>query len=136
VQCKQKPGTEDGKPVTMWMLVHYYWTIDQAEDQLRQRLAREALDGSAASRYKLGAFVKSRAKSEDEWRRGMELIINAAELGDSMAQVALAMEYESGANVETDMNMAVKWYMKAAEQGNVFAVDHLRSLNPVRVPRP
>jgi TPR repeat protein len=66
----------------------------------------------------------------------MELIISAAELGDSMAQVALAMEYESGANVETDMNMAVKWYMKAAEQGNVFAVDHLRSLNPVRVRRP
>jgi TPR repeat protein len=59
----------------------------------------------------------------------MELIIDAAERGDPMAQVMLAVEYESGANVGRDLTVARGWYAKAAEQGNVFAADHLRVLD-------
>jgi TPR repeat protein len=46
-----------------------------------------------------------------------------------MAQVLLAVEYESGANVGRDMTVARSWYGKAAAQGNVFAADHLRVLD-------
>jgi TPR repeat protein len=46
-----------------------------------------------------------------------------------MAQVLLAVEYESGANVGRDMAVARRWYAKAAEQGNVIAADHLRVLD-------
>jgi len=56
----------------------------------------------------------------------MSLIIDAAEQGDPMAQVMLAIEYESGANVDRDLDVALRWYTKAAQQGNVFAKDHLR----------
>jgi TonB family protein len=124
-QCKQTPGTVGGKPATMWAFAHYFWYINNYE-KLKRRLAREALSGKPGARYQLGATLKMNATYEEMWRNGMELIIDAAQQGDPMAQVMLAIEYESGANVDRDMAVALRWYTKAAEQGNVFAKDHLR----------
>ena len=42
-----------------------------------------------------------------------------AELGVSNAQFALGLMYEIGEGVEQDIDQAVKWYGKAAEQGLV-----------------
>jgi TonB family protein len=125
LQCAQTPGTIAGKPTTMWAFTYYFWYINNF-DGLKRRLAREALAGKAGARFQLGSILKMRATYEEMWRSGMELIIDAAELGDPMAQVMLAIEYETGANVEKDMIVARRWYGKAAEQGNVFAADHLR----------
>jgi TonB family protein len=127
LQCTHRPGTIGGKPATMWSYVVYFWYINN-DEKLKRRLAREALDGKAGARFQLGLILKMRATYEEMWRNGMELIIDAAEQGDPMAQVMLAVEYESGANVERDMTVARRWYGKAAEQGNVFAADHLRVL--------
>jgi len=125
LQCKHTPGTLGGKPTTMWAFVHYFWYINNVEN-LRRKLAREALAGKPGARYQLGATLKMRATYEEMWRSGMTLIIDAAEQGDPMAQVMLAIEYESGANVDRDLDVALHWYTKAAQQGNVFAKDHLR----------
>lgn len=125
LQCKHTPGTIGGKPATMWAFVHYFWYINNVEN-LRRKLARETLAGKPGARYQLGATLKMRATYEEMWRSGMTLIIDAAEQGDPMAQVMLAIEYESGANVDRDMDVALRWYTKAAAQGNVFAQDHLR----------
>lgn len=131
LQCKQTPGTIAGKPATMWAFVHYFWYINNHE-KLKRRLAREALNGKVNSRYQLGVILKSNATYEEMWREGMTFIIEAAELGDPMAQVMLAIEYESGANVGRDMAIAESWYRKAAAQGNVFAADHLRVIGAAR----
>lgn len=131
LQCQHTPGTIGGKPATMWAFVHYFWTINNSEN-LKRRLAREALAGKPGARYQLGALLKMRATYEEMWRSGMELIIDAAEQGDPMAQVMLAIEYESGANVDRDLQVALRWYAKAADQGNVFAKDHLRIMRDAR----
>lgn len=131
LQCRHTPGTVGGKPVTMWAFVHYFWIINNSEN-LKRRLARESLAGKPGARYQLGALLKMRATYEEMWRSGMELIIDAAEQGDPMAQVMLAIEYESGANVDRDMDAALRWFNKAAAQGNVFAQDHLRIMSMPR----
>jgi len=130
LQCKQSPGMVDGKPTTMWGFVHYFWYINNY-DKLKRRLARESLAGNATARYQLGATLKMNATYEEMWRNGMGLIIDAAEQGNQMAQVMLAIEYESGANVDRDLDVAMRWYNKAAAQGNVFSQDHLRIMQGV-----
>lgn len=44
-----------------------------------------------------------------------------AELGDSRAQVKLAMEYESGTNRPNNIDHAIQWYKQAAMQDNTTA---------------
>lgn len=44
-----------------------------------------------------------------------------AELGDSRAQVKLAMEYESGTNRPINLDHAIQWYKQAAMQDNTTA---------------
>jgi TonB family protein len=125
LRCAQSPGTFNGKPTTMWGFVHHFWTINN-DDKTRRRLARETLAGNATARYQLGAMLKMNATYEEMWRDGMTMIIEAAEMGQPMAQVMLAMEYESGVNVDRDDKVALKWYRKAAAQGNTIAIDQLR----------
>jgi len=48
-----------------------------------------------------------------------------AELGDPYEQVALATRYATGEDVPQDYSMALRWLLKAAEQGHVGAQDTL-----------
>jgi putative methionine-R-sulfoxide reductase with GAF domain len=48
-----------------------------------------------------------------------------AELGDPYEQVALATRYATGEDVPQDYSMALRWFLKAAEQGHVGAQDTL-----------
>jgi TPR repeat protein/putative methionine-R-sulfoxide reductase with GAF domain len=50
-----------------------------------------------------------------------------AEVGDPYEQVALATRYARGEDVPQDFSMAVRWYLRAAEQGHVGAQDSLGS---------
>lgn len=50
-----------------------------------------------------------------------------AEIGDPYEQVALATRYATGEDVPQDYSMAVRWYLRAAEQGHVGAQDALGS---------
>ena len=50
-----------------------------------------------------------------------------AEVGDPYEQAALAIRYARGEDVTQDYSMAVRWYLRAAEQGHVDAQDALGS---------
>jgi len=50
-----------------------------------------------------------------------------AEVGDPYEQAALALHYAKGEDVPQDYSMAVRWYLRAAEQGHVGAQDALGS---------
>ena len=56
---------------------------------------------------------------------GLNEIRKRAELGDPYEQVALATRYAIGEDVPQDYSMAVRWFLKAAEQGHVGAQDTL-----------
>lgn len=125
-KCRHSPGTVDGQAVTMWTPVQYLWTIDPSNGKTLAKLKQAALDGSAQARYVLSAIIESRAKTDEERAAALKLVAVAAEAGEPMAQVSLARRYESGKQIPRDMAEARRWYGKAAEQGNVIAVDRLR----------
>ena len=48
-----------------------------------------------------------------------------AEKGNAEAQRELGAMFENGKGVQVDTKEAEKWYRKAAEQGNIYAQEHL-----------
>lgn len=127
-KCPHTPATVDGRPVTMWGQVQYVWTIEPSSGKMLKGLQQAALDGNLDARYALGAILDSPGRSEAEQAAGLKLVISAAEAGQPMAQLALAGKYESGKRIPRDMAEAHRLYAKAAAQGNVVAIDHLRVL--------
>jgi GAF domain-containing protein len=57
----------------------------------------------------------------------LEGVRKRAEVGDPYEQVTLATRYATGEDVPQDYSMAVRWYLRAAEQGHVGAQDALGS---------
>jgi len=55
----------------------------------------------------------------------MQVLQEAAELGSPEAQHEMAKLYERGEGVQQDINKAITWYQKAAEQGYVGAQNSL-----------
>ena len=51
-----------------------------------------------------------------------------AELGNADAQYKLGVMYYHGDGVEKDLNESIKWFKKAAEQGDVVAKHWLNTL--------
>ena len=51
-----------------------------------------------------------------------------AEQGDAVAQFNLGVKYDNGQGVPQDYAEAVKWYRKAAEQGDAGAIVVLKAL--------
>jgi TonB family protein len=125
-KCRQVPGQVNGEPVTMWVSVQYLWSIEPSNGKFLKGLKQAALDGNAEARYLLGTTVGLHGKTEDERTAALKLVIIAAEAGDPMAQIALAAKYEGGKQIARDMDEARRWYGKAAAQGNIVAIDHLR----------
>jgi protein TonB len=124
--CRFTPGQVGSRPVAMWMQVPYIWALDPSYAKLAPKLAEASFGGNAGARYLLGVVLERRAKSEAERREAMQLTVSAAELGEPMAQIALGERYEDGKLVDKDMDEARRWYARAAAQGNVYAIDHLR----------
>jgi len=58
---------------------------------------------------------------DNDHKSALPLCKQAAEQGDSSAQVNLGMMYDNGRGTPKDDKQAVYWYTQAAEQGNVDA---------------
>jgi putative methionine-R-sulfoxide reductase with GAF domain len=57
--------------------------------------------------------------------QNLDEVRKRAELGDPYEQVAIATRYATGEDVPQDYSMAMRWFLKAAEQGHVGAQDTL-----------
>ncbi|MFC5546980.1 TonB family protein [Massilia aerilata] len=131
-KCRHMPGIVNGQAVTMWMTVQYLWTIDPSSGKTLAKLKQAALEGNAQARYVLSTIIESRAKTDEERAAGLKLVPLAAEAGEPMAQVSLARRYESGKQLPRDLDEARRWYDRAAAQGNVIAIDHLRFIGEAK----
>ena len=58
-------------------------------------------------------------------KKAFALFHQAANQGESDAQVSLGFAYEKGDGVSKDLKQALAWYKKAAEQGNTIAQHNL-----------
>ena len=74
----------------------------------------------------LGAFAQNDINS----------IKKAAEQGDAQAQFNLGNCYAKGEGVSKDLKEAVKWWCRAADQGNAKAQEALKNLNAKEISTP
>lgn len=126
--CVHAPGRVNDQPVTMWGPVQHIWSVDPSNGKWFAGLKQAALDGDVKARYVLGVMLGMPGRTEAEQDAGQQLVTSAAQAGDAMAQIALAAKYEAGKRVPRDIPEAHRWYAKAAAQGNIVAIDHLRLL--------
>ena len=64
-------------------------------------------------------------ESKQDIPRGVSLVKDAAESGNSAAQEMLGRYYAEGFGVEKNTTQAIEWYKKAASQGNQKAKEAL-----------
>jgi len=72
--------------------------------------------------------AREEAERAAEEARSFKKILKAAEQGDAVAQFSLGVMYYKGHGVPENDAEAVKWYSKAAEQGNEGAKKMLKAL--------
>lgn len=127
-KCRYKPGTVDGKPVEMWFVLDWLWKLEDhwGTSDLVEKLATTAANGDLNARLQLSMMLYRKAKTDDERNRATILLRDAAEQGQAMAQYRLGASYENGNGVDVDIEEALRWYEKAAAQGNVLAIERLR----------
>ena len=68
-------------------------------------------------------------QKEGDTRKSVIWWQQAAELGDSAAQVYLGYAYLNGNGISRNLELAKKWLTKAAEQGDEWAQEGLDELN-------
>ena len=71
---------------------------------------------------------KEESKVDEEISAEIKELKEKALAGDASAQLFLGQSYQRGSGVEKDLNEAVKWLRKSAEQGNVYAPHILKKL--------
>lgn len=74
-----------------------------------------------------GKAGKAFRKTDTYKKQWLSLTLHHAEEGNSIAQNLLGYMYDNGETVSQDKAEAVKWYRKAAEQGNERAKNNLKN---------
>lgn len=129
--CVFRPVIANGQAVAMWFPVAYQWFVDDFSRyaKARRRLQRILKDkpDDADALYYYSLLKNDSAASDADREQAEAMLKRAAELGHAFAQVKVGMNYERGNGVQADQAEALRWYQKAAAQGNVIAIQRLES---------
>jgi TonB family protein len=127
-KCVFKPATNGGVATESWAPVAYNWFIGYDPAMIRRRhdLAIAADKGDVAARYHLSLILSINANNDAERDLALVLLRTAAERGHAHAQFDLGRRYEKGTGGHADIEEALRWYQKAAAQGDVLAIQRLR----------
>lgn len=88
-----------------------------------------AAQGYADSIFRLGIFYSNGFCARQDLEKSDELILEAANRGSIGAQVTIAYAYETkDSRTIEDIDTAIFWYQKAAEQGYEWAEERLVEL--------
>ena len=60
----------------------------------------------------------------------MVVLLNAAERGHAQAQFDLGDRYEKGKDLKANLDEAIRWYQKSAEQDDPLAIQRMKQLEP------
>ena len=91
------------------------------EEAVGQNIEIAAARGETWALTMLGKNKVERAVDPEQIREGVAMVRKAADKGDAGAQYELAFMYAEGRGVIKDLELALLWGRKAAEQGNVEA---------------
>jgi TonB family protein len=127
-KCVFKPEIENGKPIEAWVPVQYLWTIEGNTGMVHAKhvAAVAARKGDPNALYRLSILLNAAPNSDADRESSVVLLKSAAEKGAAAAQFELGRRYEKGSGMTANPEEAMRWYEKAAAQGDVLAVQRLR----------
>jgi TonB family protein len=128
-KCVFRPPTDHGEPVETWQPVTYKWSLDDGDSMARAKQALEAAanNGDPNALYRLSALMSMTAKSDADRQSAFVLLQSAADKGVAPAQFRLGRAYEKGYRVKANLEEAMRWYERAAAQGDELAIERMRS---------
>ena len=88
-----------------------------AENDVPDKLRRDAEQGDASAQYNLGLTYDNGIGVPQDHAEAAEWTRRAAEQGHAMAQYNLGLTYAKGEGLPQDFAEAVQWYRRAAKQG-------------------
>lgn len=119
-------------------LIEYILSSEKGfEDQLARQIAIEALKNHSnktasemLSKYETSWNYQDgkRAYLQGDYTTALEKFEGLAESGHTESQHYLGVIYEEGKGVAKDAKTAIKWYLKAAQQGNTDAHTRLERI--------
>jgi TonB family protein len=131
-KCLFKPATSGGNPVESWFPVQYKWSLedDPGMSRAKHDAAIAAAKGDLAAAYQLSMLLLMTAKTDADREHSLAVLRSAADQGYAPAQFSLGRHYEDGDRMKADLEEALRWYQKAAAQGDVLAIQRLQEGAP------
>jgi TonB family protein len=130
-KCVFKPATDGGKAVEWWGPIDFVWMLDDpGRSRIKDEMETAASKGDVAARYKLSLVLLQSAKTDADREHALAVMRSAADLGYAHAQFELGRRYEKGNGMKADTEEALRWYQKAAAQGDMFAIQRLKVRAP------
>lgn len=129
MKCLWKPRAGGDGPAERWVRIAYVWTIE-GDSELRSakaQAAQGARNGDVAALYRISRLLEVKPKDDQDRRDSLTMLRGAAQQGYAPAQFALGRRYENGDGMSADIEEALRWYRKAADQGDVFAIQRLET---------
>lgn len=126
-KCVFKPASDGGPGAGSWVRTEYRWLSDDDPElsRAKQRAAIAGDKGSLAARYRLSVLLSATAATDADRELALVVLRSAAGLGSAPAQFDLGRKYEKGDGIKADPAEALRWYRKAAAQGDVLAIQRL-----------
>lgn len=126
-KCVFTPATLDGKPLETWVEVAYVWSIsdDPGMKRAQHEAAAAAVKGDVNARYRLARILLAIAKTDADRERALIVLMSAAEQGHPHAQFEAGRLYEKGVDIDANPEEAMRWYRKAAAQGDKLALQRI-----------
>ena len=133
--CVFRPAELHGKAVPAWASVSYHWFLEDDSDMSRVSkrldLALQENKDDANALYYYALLALKHPASDADRARARALLKRATELGHAHAQFKTGQYYEQGIGGPANQAEALRWYKKAAAQGDVFAIQQLETDAPV-----
>lgn len=127
MRCRWKPRVGNEGSAEQWVLIAYWWIVegDPTLAFAKSQAALGARKGDVAALYRISRLLEARPKDDQDRRDSLTMLRSAAEHGYAPAQFALGRRCENGDGMTADVEEALRWYRKAADQGDVFAIQRL-----------
>jgi len=127
--CVFQPASLDGKQLETWVEVAYVWSIsdDPGMKRAQHEAAVAAGKGDVSARYRLARVLLAIAKTDADREQALIVLMSAAEQGHPHAQFEAGRLFEKGVDVDANPEEAMRWYQKAAAQGDKLALQRIRT---------
>src|SRR5471032_3311522 len=122
-QCRFKPGTVDGKPVSAWHQIQYVWELEGVSRiKIDQQAVKQYHDAALADDPEaLYMLAKAYSNGAANQAASLEQFRTTLDKSLAAAQCELARRLENGSEASKDQVEATVWYRKAAEAGHATA---------------